>query len=205
VIGRRAGALAFVWLLAWGGTVATPDRLHGQNEAATGLVPAGHGTLRKDEVTLSVRSGALLVKATPLSETVIRLLAPDTYYRLHTLATSRRSPLFPDRVLFLISFFSYEQETSFTPEDVQVIHRGGLLRAAEIIPVTSGFGRQRLQQQETQSAIYAFDDSFNFDLPIVVRYGLDESGDWLRVQQRLERERARVRTLTGGAATTREP
>ena len=191
--------LGIVLQTACAGTaVPEPAAAQARTEPPTGLVPAGHGSLRQEEVTISVRSGALLVKATPLAETVIRLLAPDTYDRLHSLASSRRSPLHPDRALFLVSFFSYEPETDFTPEDVQVVHRGALLRAAEIIPVTSGFGRQRLQQQETQSAIYAFDDTFNYDLPIVVRYGLEESGGWLQIQQRLERERARVRAITGG-------
>ena len=102
-------------------------------------------------------------------------------------------------ILFLVSFFSHDPDVPFTPEDVQILHRGALLRPSSIRPLTNGFGRQRLQQQETQSALYAFDETFNYDLPWVVRYGLDESAtDWLTIQQKLERERARVRALTRG-------
>jgi hypothetical protein len=165
----------------------------------TDLVPPRHGTLRQDEVTLSIRSGPLLVKATPLDEIVIRLLAPDTYDRLHALAQSQRTAnTAADRALFLVSFFSYEPNVRFTPEDLQIVHQGRILRAAAVQPVTSGFGRQQLQQQETQSAVYAFESTFNYDLPIVVRYGLEEAGDWLAIQQRLERERSRVRARTRG-------
>lgn len=181
-----------------GAALPAPATAQDRTDPPAGLVPPGHGTLRQEEVTLSVQRDGLLVKVTPLAETVIRLLAPDTYDRLHSLAASRRAPLAPERAQFLVSFFSYEPDTNFTPEDVQILHRGAILRPAQITPVTSGFGRQRLQQQETQSAIYGFDESFNYDLPIVVRYGLVESNDWLQIQQKLERERARVRALTGG-------
>ena len=182
---------------AGGAGLATPASAQ-MEPAEAQLVPAGHGTLRQDEITLTIRSGALQVKVTPLAESVIRLLAPDTYDRLHALAANR--PLETSgSELFLVSFFSHDPDVPFTPEDVQILHRGALLRPSGIRPLTNGFGRQRLQQQETQSALYAFDETFNYDLPWVVRYGLDESAtDWLTIQQKLERERARVRALTRG-------
>lgn len=195
-------ALALVAQVACAGgtTLATagPAEAQARDTSAT-LVPPGHGTLRQDEVTLTIRSGALQVKVTPLSESVIRLLAPDTYGRLHALRTGRDTDAYVERGLFLVSFFSNDPDVPFTPEDVQIVHRGALLRPADIQSLTSGFGRQRLQQQETQSALYVFEEEFNYDLPLVVRYGLDEAAtDWLQIQQRLERERARVRALTRG-------
>lgn len=184
---------------AGGTTLGAPTPAAAQTtDSVANLVPPGHGTLRQEEVTLSIRSGPLLVKATPLAEEVIRLLAPDTYDRLHALAVSRGPAPDAPIGLFLVSFFSYQPDVTFTPEDLQIVHRGRILRAISIQPVTSGFGRQRLQQQETQSALYVFDEQFNYDLPVVVRYGLDEAaGEWLQIQQKLERERSRVRALTG--------
>lgn len=192
--------VAGLQLACAGGTgLASPAPATAQIEPAeTQLVPPGHGTLRQEEVTLTIRSGSLQVKVTPLAESVIRLLAPDTYRRLHALASSRPADA-AGRELFLVSFFSYDPDVPFTPEDLSMLHRGALLRPAAIHPLTNGFGRQRLQQRETQSALYAFDQAFNYDLPWVVRYGLSESStDWLTIQQRLERERARVRALTRG-------
>src|SRR5687767_138522 len=52
-------------------------------------VPPGLGTLKQDEFTMGLRSGALLVKVTPLHESIIRLAAPDTYNRLRALRASR--------------------------------------------------------------------------------------------------------------------
>lgn len=165
--------------------------------APAALVPAGYGTLRQDEITVSLRSGPLLLKVTPLAEDVIRLAAPDTYDRLHGLAERRREEA--DRAitgggpqLFLVSFFSYEPDTRFEPESLQLVHQGRLLRARAIQPVTPGWGMQRLQQQETHSAIYVFEPGLDLELPLLVRYGFAESDEWSRIVPRLQIERTRV-------------
>ena len=64
---------------------------------------------------------------------MIRLTAPDTYQRLHALAESRRSRRpagHGDRpTLFLVSFFSYQPDVPFQPEDLQLQQQGqSLLR-----------------------------------------------------------------------------
>jgi hypothetical protein len=160
------------------------------------MVPPGLGTLRQDEVTVSIRSGAVLVKVTPLDESVIRLLASDTYQRLSALRESRRAEaareLMREPELFLVSFFSYQPDVTFQPEDVQLVDQARLLRASVIIPLTSGWGRQRLDQQETQTAIYAFDADIDFNQVLAVRYGLEESQEWRQIMSRLELERGRI-------------
>src|SRR5690606_14581276 len=143
----------------------------------------------------------LLIKVTPLTESVIRLAAPDTYDRLHALAESRRSEaaaatLGVEPELFLVSFFSYEPNVEFQPEDLQLVQRGRLLRARTVLPVTPGWGKQRLQQQETQIAVYAFGEPIDYEQLLVVRYGLEESGGWDRIIRVLEVERAKVRART---------
>lgn len=172
-----------------------------EKRAETDLVAPGYGTLRQDEFTVSLRSGALLIKVTPLTESVIRLAAPDTYDRLHALAESRRSEaaaatLGVEPELFLVSFFSYEPNVEFQPEDLQLVQRGRLLRARTVLPVTPGWGKQRLQQQETQIAVYAFGEPIDYEQLLVVRYGLEESGGWDRIIRVLEVERAKVRART---------
>ncbi|MBI4544372.1 MAG: hypothetical protein HY703_04175 [Gemmatimonadetes bacterium] len=166
------------------------------------LVPPGYGTLRQDEVTVALRSGALLIKVTPLSESVIRLLAPDTYNRLHALAESRREEArrlagAPDSELFLVSFFSYQPDVTYQPEDVQLSHQGRLLHPLAVLPLTPGWGRQRLQQQEQQTALYAFSTDIDLELPLLVRYGLEETDEWTRIIRRLETERAKVQARAG--------
>ncbi|HSJ12810.1 MAG TPA: hypothetical protein VK939_00255 [Longimicrobiales bacterium] len=171
------------------------------------LPPVGYGSLKQDEVTMSIRSGALLLKVTPLAEGVIRLLAPDTYTRLHGLAESRR----PDAgaassapvELFLVSFFSYQPDVSFQPEDVQLLHQGRTLRPLAVLPITSGWGRQLLQQQETQSAIYAFEAPLNYELQITMSYAAQSTDAWRNVIQRLQVERTKVQSRAGAESGSR--
>ncbi len=162
------------------------------------LVPPGYGTLRQDDFTVALRSGPLLVKVTPLAESVIRLAAPDTYTRLHALAqrwsgAARREAFSEDPPLFLVSFYSYAPDVPFQPEDLQLTHQGRLLRPAAIFPLTPGWGQQRLEQQQLQSAIYVFGSDFNYELPIVVRYGVEQSDGWGRIIPTLQTERGKVR------------
>jgi hypothetical protein len=172
----------------------TPDVVN----AGDTLVEPGYGTLRQDEVTVSLRSGAVLVKVTPLDEAVIRLLAPDTYDRLSSLRISRSEEAsrmtMGEAELFLVSFFSYEPDVSFQPEDLQIVYQSRLLRPALVIPLTTGWGRQRLDQQETQTAIYSFDAEIDFRQVFTVRYGMQESDEWRQILIRLENERGRIRS-----------
>ena len=102
-------------------------------------------------------------------------------------------------VLFLVSFFSREPNAEYRPDDVQISHRGRMQRAAGIVPLTTGWGRQLLQPQETQSAIYAFEPPFDYALPLTVRYGLLASDAWNQsILPRLEEERTRVLSRAGG-------
>ena len=170
-----------------------------QDTTRKSVVPAGLGTLKQDEFTLGIRSGALLVKVTPLNERVIRLAAPDTYNRLHALAESRRADAAArvrtkEPELFLVSFFSYQPDVTFQPEDVQLDYNGKLLRPGAIIPLTASWGKQRMGQQETQAAIYVFGDPVDFELPLIVKYGLDQNADWQRIIPKLEVERSKIRS-----------
>ncbi len=163
------------------------------------LVPVGFGSLRQDDFSVEITDAGIHVKVTPLSETVIRLAAPDTYERLHALAWSRRNAV--ERALeegetgqlFLVSFFSRQPNVEYRPEELQITHRGRTVRTAGIIPLTAGWGRHLVQPQQAQSAIYVFAAEFDYGLPITFRYGLRQSDDWHReVLPRLDDERTRV-------------
>lgn len=182
------------------GCASTPEKVQAQAPAAQDtvkVVPPGLGTLKQDEFTMGLRSEALLVKVTPLDEAIIRLAAPDTYNRLHALresrfkdAKARTSTDLPQ--LFLVSFFSYQPDVTFQPEDLQIEHQGRLLRASAIMPLTPTWGKGRLGQQEIATAVYAYSEPFNFELPMTVRYGMFENGEWQRIIPKLQIERGKV-------------
>ena len=183
------------------GCAGTPQPTQAQSPSSQDTskveVPVGLGTLKQDEFTMGLRSENLLVKVTPLHESVIRLAAPDTYNRLHSLrgsraeeARARTNSETPE--FFLVSFFSYQPDVTFQPEDLQIEHQGRLMRAATILPLTPTWGKGRLNQQEVATAVYVFEDAFNYELPIVVRYGMSDNGDWQRIIPRLQVERGKV-------------
>ncbi len=201
---RAAGRMSRMALMVvlGPGSVAcasTPQPANAQSaDSANKLMPAGLGTLREDEFTISLRSGSLLIKVTPLNEAVIRTAAPDTYDRLRKMAESRRAEAerragaAPALELFKVSFFSYDPDVEYQPEGLQITHQGRQLRGAAILPLTTAFGRQRLKQQETQSAIYAFATAIDYQLPITARYDMDQSDAWSGIIQKLEVERAKI-------------
>lgn len=190
----RMAASALLALLI----VCVPGSGSAQTQRGAAELPPGFGSLRQDQITITVQSGDLLVKVTPLVESVIRLLAPDTYRRLHALAERYAKPDEPGpRALFAVEFFSYQQNIAFTPEDVRITHQARQLTADAIHPVTSGFGRQQLQQQQPQMAVYVFEAQFAYELPIIVHYALQQSDEWVRILPKLEEERAKARARAG--------
>lgn len=168
----------------------------------TTTLPAGYGTLRQDELTVSLQDGSLLIKVTPLEERLIRLLAPDTYARLSRLVqrhlTEAPAGEPAGAALFLVSFFSYDQSIAYRPEDLRILYQGRLADASRVTPLTDGFDRRLLSQQVSQSAIYSFDLRIDYDQPFIVRYGLRESDGWATILPRLEVERARIRSRIRG-------
>ena len=168
-------------------------------EGDNALVPAGFGRLRQDEATIQVRTGPLLLKVTPLAESVIRLTAPDTYDRLHGLAAARREQAAresreSDPSLFLVSFFSYDKDVTYEPEEVTLFQQGRLMQPLAILPVTPEWGRQRLQQQGLQFAVYAYDGRIDLEIPLELEYEGVRSDAWESIIRTLQEERARVRS-----------
>jgi hypothetical protein len=169
-----------------------------QDSTSKAALPVGLGTLKQDDFTMGLRSEQLLVKVTPLDEAVIRLAAPDTYNRLHALRESRaqdaqtRSNSSEAPQMFLVSFFSYQPDVTFQPEDLQIEHQGRVLRASAILPLTPTWGKGRLSQQEIATAVYAFGEPINYEMPMTVRYGMFENGEWQRIIPKLQVERGKV-------------
>jgi hypothetical protein len=170
------------------------------------LVPVGYGTLSQDDITVPLRSGDLQMKWAPLSEWVLRLMAPDTYRRLNGYKVSRSNEILDltarsgERdwpLVALVTFFSREVEQSYEPNDLQISNQGRLYRPFAIVPVTPSFGRDRLVQQETQIGLYLFPADIDLDLPTTVRYGDAESDRWNRIRSGLDTEYSRANSRAG--------
>jgi len=164
-------------------------------------VPVGFGTLRQDEIAIRLELQGLIVRAIPLDENLIRLLTPDSYRALRELQESNKQSIAavtrrtggraPD--LWYVSFYGVEPDVHFSPMELVITSSGRDFRALEVLPLSSGFGEQRLKQRETQSAIYLFDENIDLDQPLSVTFQNVRNDMWEQILTRVERERALVR------------
>ncbi|HJU74327.1 MAG TPA: hypothetical protein VJ717_11325 [Gemmatimonadaceae bacterium] len=167
------------------------------------LLPAGYGTLRQDDLSLRLDVFSLQVRALPLDESVLRTLASDSYRALHELRESQRDQLtaITRRTgvtrfsLWYVSFFSVEPgETRFNPMDLVITNVGRDFRPLAVLPLTPGFGQNRVRQRETHSAVYVFEGQLDANQPLTVTYETTRNGDWSATLQRIERERQLIRS-----------
>ncbi|MEW5917223.1 MAG: hypothetical protein AB1762_12500 [Gemmatimonadota bacterium] len=188
------------------GGVATPaPAMPASDSAARGAaqIPAGFGTLKQEDIALRLDVLSLQVRALPLDESIIRTLAPDSYRALRDLRDSR-----PDELnaiarrtgttrfsLWYVSFFTAELgETRFSPMDLVISNVGRDFRPLGVFPLTPGFGQHRVRQRETHSAVYVFEGQLDSNQPLVVTYETARNSDWPATLQRIERERALIRS-----------
>ncbi|HJQ09702.1 MAG TPA: hypothetical protein VJ840_01600 [Gemmatimonadaceae bacterium] len=164
-------------------------------------VPVGFGTLRQDEVAIRMELPGLIVRAIPLDENLIRLLTPDSYRALRELQESNKQAIAavtrrtggraPD--LWYVSFYGVQPDVHFSPMELVITSSGRDFRPLEVIPLSAGFGEQRLKQREAQSAIYLFDEAIDLDQPLSVAFQNVRDDSWEQILTRVERERALVR------------
>jgi len=189
--------------LATARTSSAADTARAARSDTGGLIPAGYGSLKQDDIALRVAQFGLQVRAIPLDESVIRVLSPDSYRALSDLVQSQRARL--DAVqrrtalsqlsLWYVSFFGVELgEARFSPMELIITNVGRDFRPIEVLPLSPGFGQQRVRQREVQHALYAFDGQLDVNQPLVLSYETSRAREWSSVLERIERERALVRS-----------
>jgi hypothetical protein len=189
------------------GAAASPPTNAPGEASSVGLIPEGYGSLRQDEVAIRLSMSDISVRLIPLDESVIRVLAPDSYRALRQLVDSRRDQL--DQLarahglqapqVWYVTFFGLAAESRFTPTDLTVTSAGREFRPLEILPLSSGFSEQRLQARETRSALYLFEDGLDDTQPLTVAMGTARSADWQGILLTIERERALIRSRAARA------
>lgn len=186
---------------------APPVQPAARNDTTSLLIPAGYGTLRQDDIALRVQQRGLQVRSIPLDESIIRVLAPDSYSALRELVASQSERLVElqrrtglRRVsLWYVSFFALEPgETRFSPMEFLITNVGRDFRPLDVIPLSPGFGLQRLRQREAQHALYVFDGQLDLNQPVEIAFETARNTEWWVILQRIERERALVRSRAGG-------
>jgi hypothetical protein len=163
------------------------------------VLPLGLGTLRQEEISVDLRRGEMQIRLTPLTESVTRTAAPDTWERLSSLAQSHRellrreSGVDPQVQLFLVAFYSGSFTLPFEPGALTLVSRGVRHRPLDIRPISPSWTAQRLVPREPQLALYAFPVEVDVEGDLAVEYMETRSQDWERVLPRIQTERARIR------------
>jgi len=129
------------------------------------LIPAGLGTVRQDSISIVLQPEGVRVTAIPLDESVIRVLASDSYRYLHTTLENKRQQIMQRAAMrgvreprvWYVRFFGLAPDARFVPTDLTITSGGRDYRPFDVIPLTPGFGTQRLQPREQQAALLRFE------------------------------------------------
>lgn len=185
-----------------------PGRVRIDSTAAT-LIPAGFGTLHQDDISIVLQpeGGGVRVSALPLDESVIRTLSPDSYRTLRAMLESKRQQILrraqmratSEPRVWYVRFYGLAPNARFVPTDMTITSGGRDYRPFDVIPITPGFGEQRLQPRETQAGLLLFDEGVDVDQPLVVTMGAERNTDWSNdpttaaILSRIETERSSIR------------
>jgi hypothetical protein len=170
------------------------------------LIPAGFGTVRQDSISIVLQPEGVRVSAIPLDESVIRVLAPDSYRSLHATLESRRQQIMQraamhsvrDPRVWIVRFVGLAPDARFVPTDFTVTSGGREYRPFDILPLSPGFGSQRLQPREQQSALLLFEEGLDVSQPLVVTMGSQRNTDWETILLKtIDPERAAIRARAG--------
>jgi hypothetical protein len=190
--------------------VFAPRNAAAQDSSSADLPPAGYGTLRQDDVALRLQAPNLQIRIVPLDERVIRLLSPDTYESFHRVRESKAADIaeaarqhgIHEPTLFLVTFFGLQDQARFSPEIVTVISENRFFRPVEILPLSPLWSGQTLNQRETATAVYVFEDGIRLLAPFTLSYDGSSTNAWEQHLRTLDRERA---SAAARAAADRRP
>jgi hypothetical protein len=184
---------------------AAPSTSRRGDTTALEQLPAGYGSLRQDDIAVKIQLPALLVRAIPLDESILRVLSPDSYHALRDLREGRRADI--DRSssrqgvrnpsLWYVSFYGLQPDTPFSPQEVVISSGGRDFRPIDVLPLSAGFSQQRVGQREVESAIYVFDGGVDPNQPLAVTVEGVQNAGWRAQLPVIERERAVIRARAG--------
>jgi len=155
------------------------------------------GTLRQEQVSVTLRYGDLQIRVTPLAPWVTLATAPDTHERLAVLAQSYQE-IFLDRTgsavpfeLFLVSLYTELSNVEFEPEDLNLVNRGLRYRPVDVQAVTPDWDTRRLLPRQTAMAVYAFAVEVDLDQATEFEYRDLRSREWDWILPLVQSERSR--------------
>ena len=195
----RIATATIALTVACGGSAAPQQPAPSPTDAPT-EVPAGYGTLRRDDIVVRLATGTVEVQVLPLGEGVIRLLRPDTYQALTNLVQSRRQDILAaarragvaEPTLVMVTFLGVVPQARFTPEDLTITSRGRLFRPVCFVTISPAWSSYQLEAREQAAALYLFESGIPFRDQLRISYQTMSSDGWTRSAAALDRERSAV-------------
>jgi len=166
------------------------------------LIPAGLGNIKQDSISIILQPEGVRVSAVPLDESVIRVVAPDSYRTLHAILESKRAQIaqrasmrgIREPRVWYVRFYGLTPDARFVPTDFTITSGGREYRPFDVLPLSPGFGTQRLQPRETQTALLLFEEGLDVSQPLIVTMGSQRNSDWESILLRtIDPERAAIR------------
>ena len=187
-----------------GATPVAAER-QGTGDTTRELPPVGYGSLRQEDIAIKVQVGGVLMRLVPLDEGVIRLLSSDSYRALRDLVESRRADIarlaqrygLRERNVWYVSYYGMEPEARYNPMALRLTSAGRDFRPLDVVPLSAGFGEERVRQRETQSALLLFEDGLDVTQPLTAAVDAVATDSWASTLRVIERERAVVRSRAG--------
>jgi hypothetical protein len=163
----------------------------------------GAGSLRQEDISLRLQFRGVMMRLFPLDTQVISLLSPDSYRSMRELlaahgqriARAAASAGQEKPSVWYALFYALEPDARFSPSDVVITSSARDYRPLDIVPLSSGFGQQRIAQGTSQTALYIFDATLDVSQELEVRMEGASNAEWAAVLRVLERERARIRAV----------
>jgi len=162
------------------------------------LPPVGYGTLGQEDISVTLVGTDFTVGFIPLSESIIRLLRPDTYNSMRRLRQSKGDEIaetarrhgIREPAVFFVSFFGRGQQVRFNPEALTITGQNRSFRPIAMLANSRAFSDRQLSQRETATAIYIYEDGLRLADPFTLSYEGRSSNQWQVIIRLLERERA---------------
>ena len=201
-VDKGVAVLAVLAACGGPGQRATPT-LEAQAPAGwqdTTVVPAGFGTLRRDDIVVQFSTSQLQIQVLPLEEEIIRLLLPDAYQALSNLVQSKRDAIadaaqrgaVANPELVLVTFRGVVPQARFSPDEVSIGSRGQIFRPIGVVPLSTAWDTYQLEARQQAMAIYLFPEGISFRERLLVGYQGLVNDSWSRTLSAVERERSAV-------------
>jgi hypothetical protein len=165
---------------------ATPASAQWLSADTLTLPPAGYGRLSQEDLSLDVRTDNLLIRVQPIHPVTLRVMPRDAHDRMTALLRANETAIedgvrrsgFSDAGIALITIYGTGDRTGFSPAEIVFTGPRGILRAAQIIPLTPDWESHFVETRRTERAFFVLDAPLNILETFTATYRATSTAEW---------------------------